>query len=52
MRTEDEVKKMLKHSLDSDGLVSSTAIDVLEWVLGMRSNYDQVWQFTKKDTKK
>lgn len=43
MRTEIEVKKMLKRSLDSDGLVSPTAIDTLEWVLEMRSNYDHVW---------
>lgn len=43
MRTEIEVKKMLKRSLDSDGLVSPTAIDVLEWFLEMRSNYDHVW---------
>ncbi len=48
MRTEDEVRKMLKHSIDSDGLVSPTAIDVLEWVLEMRDDYDYVWQRTKK----
>ncbi len=48
MRTENEIKKMLKDSLDSNGLVSPTAIDVLEWVLGMPGADDYVWEQLKK----
>ena len=35
MQSEKEIKDMLKKALDSNGLVSPTTIDTLEWVLDM-----------------
>lgn len=40
MKSEKEIKEMYKHCLDTNGLVSPSAIEALEWVLGMDGNYD------------
>lgn len=40
MKTEIEIKEALKISLESNGLISPTAIQTLEWVLGELSEID------------
>lgn len=40
MKTEAEIKQMLKRSIQLDGLVSPSAIAALEWILGIGNEYD------------
>ena len=49
MRTKEEIKKMLDASIVSDGLVSPSAIEALEWVLEIESEYDVFRMVRKND---
>ena len=51
MKSEKEIKEMYQHCIDTDGLVSPSAMEALEWVLEMEGNYDFLFSLSANKLK-